>query len=95
MRLLLPLILSIAAAGLARGDDHDAAYRLRERRDILPLEELLKRLDLGGDTRILEIESELEHGRLVYEIEYVGRDGRIREVLIDARSGKILSEEED
>jgi len=97
MRLLLPMaILSLAVVALAcadDGDDHDEAYRLREQREILPLEELLRRLDLGEDTRILEIESEFEHGRYVYEIEYLDHRGRIHEVLIDARSGEVLAEE--
>jgi uncharacterized membrane protein YkoI len=89
------VILSLAAVGIVHGDDYEDAYRLRERREILPLEELLRRLDLGADTRILEIESELEHGRHVYEIEYLDRTGRIREVLIDARSGEVLPDQEE
>lgn len=96
MRLLLPLILALAAAGLSvADDDHDRALRLRERREILPLEELLLRLDLGQGARILEIESEMEQGDPVYEIEYVDGSGRIREVLIDAKSGRVLAGEEE
>jgi uncharacterized membrane protein YkoI len=94
MLALTAVILSVTVLGIGYGDDdHEEAYRLRERREILSLEELLRRLDLGADTRILEIESEFEHGRHVYEIEYLNPDGRVREVLIDAGSGEILSEE--
>ena len=94
MRLFLSMvILSLVVVGNGHGDDYEEAYRLRERQEILPLEELLHRLDLGVDTRILEIESEFEHGRYVYEIEYLDRMGRIHEVLIDARSGEVLAEE--
>ena len=96
MRLLLTMtILSLAVVGIGYGDDYEDAYRLRARQEILSLEELLRRLDLGADTRILEIESELEHGRHVYEIEYLDRRGRIREVLIDARSGEVLADQEE
>jgi uncharacterized membrane protein YkoI len=96
MRIFIPAaILSLLAAGAVQGDDYEEAFRLRESREILPLEELMRRLDLGPDARILEIESEFEHGRRVYEIEYVSGNGRIREVLIDARSGEILADEED
>ena len=65
--------------------------------EILPLEELLRRAELGADTRILEIEIELEleHGHHAYEIEYVDGSGRIREVLIDAQTGKVLSGQEE
>jgi uncharacterized membrane protein YkoI len=96
MRLFLSiLILPLLVVGNGYADDHEAAYRLRERREILPLEELLRRLNLGADTRILEIESEFEHGRRVYEIEYLDRNGRIHEVLIDAGSGEVLADEEE
>mgnify|MGYP003572915579 FL=1 len=96
MRLFPPLLIPLfLAAPAGQGDDYEEAFRLRESREILPLEELMRRLDLGPDARILEIESEFEHGRRVYEIEYLSGNGRIREVLIDARTGEILADEED
>ena len=97
MRLLIPLALALAsaaAAPLKADDDHDSALRLRERREILSLEELMHRLDLGKDVRILEIESEMEHGAALYEIEYVERGGRIRKIRVDARSGQLLGDED-
>ena len=97
MRLLIPLALALAfaaAAPVKADDDHDSALRLRERREILPLEEIMRRLDLGKDVRILEIESEIEHGAALYEIEYVERGGRIRKIRVDARSGQMLREED-
>ena len=54
----------------------------------------MHRLGLGQDARILEIESEIEHGATVYEIEYVEPTGRIREVQVDARTGEVLEEED-
>jgi uncharacterized membrane protein YkoI len=97
MRLLIPLALALASAAAApvkADDDHDSALRLRERREILPLEEIMRRLDLGQDVRILEIESEMEHGAALYEIEYVERGGRIRKIRVDARSGQLLGDED-
>lgn len=91
---VLPLVLALLAAGLAAGlaadGDHEQAYRLRERAEILPLAEILDRLGLAPDDRILEVETEFEHGRRVYEIEYVTGQGRIVEVEVDARSGEVL-----
>ena len=89
------VVLSLTVIGAAYGEDHDTALRLREREEILPLEDLLRRAELGADVRILEIESELERGRRVYEVEYVDSGGRVREVLIDARTGEVLAHEED
>ena len=97
MRLLIPLALALASAAAApvkADDDHDSALRLRERREILPLEEIMRRMDLGKDVRILEIESEMEHGAALYEIEYVERGGRIRKIRVDARSGQLLGDED-
>lgn len=96
MRYLLALLLALATvAASVADDDHDRALWRRERREILPLEELLRRLDLGEGVRILEIESEMAHGDPAYKIEYLDAGGRIREVLIDAKSGQILADEED
>lgn len=99
----LPLSMSIVAAGILAvavfsrlpGSDYEDALRLRERREILPLEDLLRRAGLDADARILEIESEFEHGRRVYEVEYLDAQGRIHEILIDAGSGEVLGQEDD
>ncbi|MCG6863624.1 MAG: hypothetical protein LJE70_20560 [Chromatiaceae bacterium] len=88
-------IVALALAGICQGDDYEEAYRLRERREILPLEELLRQHDLGPGSRILEIETEFEHGRPLYEIEYLDDSGRIREILIDPRTGQALPHGED
>jgi uncharacterized membrane protein YkoI len=91
MRILLPAaILTLVAIDPCHGHDYEEAYRLRERREILPLEELLRRHDLGPGTRILEIETEVEHGRLLYEIEYLDGSGRVREIWMDARTGETV-----
>lgn len=92
--LVLALAVTAVASAVPADDDHDRALRLREDRLVLPLEDLLQRLDLGPDARILELESEYEHGRHVYEIEYVDGGGRVREVYIDAATGEILEHED-
>lgn len=96
----LPIICLALAVGMTAGtgiadDDHEEALRLREQAEILPLEQILQRLGLGPDARILEIETEIEHGRYLYEIEYLTADGRVYEALVDARSGEILEQDED
>ena len=89
------LFFSLLVVGSGNADDYEEAYRLRERKEILPLEEPLRRAGQPPRARIQEIETELEHGRRVYEIELLDGDGRIRELTIDARSGTVLSDEED
>ena len=91
----LALALAAASAPVRADDDHDSALRLQERREILPLEVLLRRLGLSEDVRILEIESEIKHGAALYEIEYVEpSSGRIRKIRVDARTGGVLPEDD-
>ena len=75
-------------------DVHNQARKLMERGDILPLEQILKRMpDVNG--RILEVELEHEHGRMVYEVETLNPNGHVREYMFDAQTGKLLSVEEE
>lgn len=98
MRRKIILLLTLAAGGLTLAnvladDDHEEARRLRRDDEILPLETIVERAGLGADTRILEVETEFEYGRRVYEIEYVTAGGRVMEVVVDARSGEVLQQE--
>lgn len=72
--------------------DHALAFKLRKEGKILPLEEIIKRARLHPDEHIIEVELEEEHGTLVYELEFIGRDGVVRERLYDASSGKLIKE---
>ena len=88
--LMLGALAGLFAGGGMADSDHEEAYRLRQEADILPLERIFDSAGLGADARILEVEAEFEEGRSVYEIEYVTRDGRIMEVVVDARTGVVL-----
>jgi uncharacterized membrane protein YkoI len=76
-------------------DDHMEAKRLLETGEILPLEDLLKKLRQILPGKVLEIELEREDHQIVYEVELLGKDGVIKEVYINARTGKVLSIKED
>jgi len=94
--LLVLTALSPALPASARGDrDHDAARKAFERGEILPLSDILKRLQKTAPGEVLEVELEREDGRLIYEIEILERSGRVLEYEIDARTGDILKVEGD
>ena len=93
--LLLLLTVGLLPAGLSAGDDHVRARAWVESGRVLPLAEILKRLPLELDGRLLEAELEEEHGRPVYELEWLTLDGRVLELEIDARDGTLLEREED
>lgn len=90
MTSLLPVAVAAAA-----GDriDQDEARELVQRGEMLPLTELLERHADRTAGHLLDVDLEREHGRLVYEIEVLGSDGRVREFEFDARDGRLLKEE--
>ncbi len=96
--LLLPALLAGLGAGPAWADDDDdyeTARRLRASGSILPLTEVLKRLQADFPGRVLETELEGSGKRRVYEIKLLGRDGTVREFKVDAVTGKRLSSRDD
>ena len=76
-------------------DDYMEAKRLLETGEILPLEDLLKNLRQTFPGIILDIELEREDHQIVYEVELLGKDGIVREIYINAKTGKVLSIKED
>lgn len=90
------LFLALVMPASARDLDQDEALRLREKGIIQPLETLLQNaLGRHPGARLLEAELEEEDDVLVYEIELLTSDGVVREIELDASSGKILKDEED
>jgi uncharacterized membrane protein YkoI len=95
MPVILALLLSSPAQVVQADDDYIEAKRLRESGEIMPLEEILKNVRRTYTGRILEVELENEKGRVIYELEILGDDSIVREIYIDAKSGELLSVEED
>ena len=95
--LFLALVLGTTSPfGLTDGEpDADTARQGVEAGTILPLEELLARHRQRIPGRLLDLELEREHGRLVYELEVVDDQGRVHEIYLDARSGEWLDREID
>jgi uncharacterized membrane protein YkoI len=92
--LLLISILSpiyIASAS----NDHVEARQLIANGEILPLESILKNVRQTYPGKILEVELEKEHGKIIYEIEILDNNGTVIEVYIDATTGKLLSTEQE
>lgn len=77
------------------GDDHDEAKKLLESGDILPLENILKKVRALQPGKILDIELESEHNRTIYEIELLTPEGRVLELTIDAKTAELLSTENE
>ncbi len=89
------LLTLTALTTAADDDDHERARVLRESARVLPLAEVLERVGRRVPGRLLEAELEEHQGGFVYELEIIGTDGVVREVLVDAANGALLSAEQD
>jgi uncharacterized membrane protein YkoI len=89
--------LLLAAAASAHCDDIDyrEAHRLVQEGRILPLAEILERVQSEVPGQVIEVELELDDGVYEYELKIISPDGKVLEVEVDAASGKILDIEDD
>lgn len=76
-------------------DDHLEARRLVESGEVLPLQSILDKYRTDYPGRVIEVELEKKHGKIIYEIEIVDDSGEVRELYIDARNGELLREKKD
>lgn len=76
-------------------EDHDRAKILREQGEIRPLPEILEKAQREHPGQILEVELEEEAGKIIYELEFLDEKGRVWEMKYDAKSGVLLSSEEE
>ena len=94
------LVLLLSSASLSAHDlGQDEALRLRQEGVIAPLEQLLgPALERYPGAKLLDAELE-EHKdrsvRYIYEIELLTVEGVVREIELDASTGKLLKDKED
>ncbi len=62
---------------------------------ILSLDDILSKHPERLHGRLLDLEVEREHGRIIYELEFLRENGRVVEFEIDAASGMVLEESYD
>jgi uncharacterized membrane protein YkoI len=98
--LLLGMLAMSVSSGMAgdkkhRPGEHNAVREALQRGEVLPLVKILAiaSKEVPGD--VIEVELEDEGEALVYEIKILTSTGRVREVEIDARTGTVLSIEDD
>ena len=93
---LAALLLALVPLAPALDVDQDEALRLRQSGEVLSFQAILREAeDRYPGARLLEAELDDDDGELIYEIELLTRDGVVRELEIDARSGRLLEDEVD
>ncbi|MBT8440162.1 MAG: hypothetical protein HKP55_01850 [Gammaproteobacteria bacterium] len=89
--LMAGLIVFYSWLPVFASDDHDEVRDLKNRGEIIALYELINKAGLT-EVKILEAELEREHGKLVYELEFLDAEGRVFEQYFDAMTGDPLTE---
>jgi len=90
----LSLALSFAdgagARSRDRNDDQDLARQALQRGEVLPIARILELVaqHLPGD--VIEVQLDERRGRLEYEIRVLTPSGRVRELVLDARTGAFV-----
>ena len=89
-------LLAFCSLAVARDLDQDEALQLRQQGVILPLEQLLQQaLDRHPGAKLLEAELEEKHGVYIYEVELLDTEGVVRELDLEAATGRLLKDKED
>lgn len=98
--LALLAVVSTAPAAVAKPKDPDKAARKQAdhelarqavlRREVVPLPRILQLANGYQPGEVIEVELESKKGFLHYDVHVLTAAGVVRELLIDARSGKLV-----
>ncbi|MDQ6971261.1 MAG: PepSY domain-containing protein [Mariprofundaceae bacterium] len=91
--LLAIAIFSAPLTGMA--DEVDRVRELRDMGHILPLSQLLRKIELKYPGTLLDVDLEEEKGRVIYEIDLVGKDHVVHHIELDAHNGDIIAVDKD
>lgn len=93
--LVIIVVLAASPAIASKDIDHNEAQVLREQGVILPLENILHKVEKIRPGRIMEVELEKKRGRYIYEIEIADPKGKVWELKVNASDGSLISQEQD
>ncbi|GAD22333.1 PepSY domain-containing protein [Acidovorax sp. MR-S7] len=89
---LLALALAMLGAGRPHAGerDHELARQALQQGQVLPLRQVLDKVESEYQGQVLKIEFERDDGRYIYEIRLLQRDGRMAKLKVDAVDGRVL-----
>jgi uncharacterized iron-regulated membrane protein len=90
---VLALGLGVGAVLSSHADerkDHDRARAALKAGEILPLQDVLDRVQRSHPGEVLEVELEREDGRWIYELKLLQSGGRLLRLDVDARTAVVL-----
>lgn len=91
--LALALITGPGMMSVTRADssDHERARRAVEAGEVLPLREVLARVEVEHPGQVMELELERDDGMWLYEIKILQAGGVLIKLEVDARDGRVLA----
>lgn len=91
-RLVAMLLVTIAASAVHADErkDHDRARAALKAGEVLPLQEVLSRVQRSHPGDVLEVELERKEGRWVYELRLLQDGGRLLRLDVDAKTAAVL-----
>ncbi len=97
--LALAAFATLSAADATAGDKkkgHEAARAALARHEVLPLTRILAIAAERAPGEVIEVElEEAGPGRLKYDLKILAKNGRVRELELDAKTGATLKLEDD
>jgi uncharacterized membrane protein YkoI len=90
MAVLLAAVLTAPAARADDRRDHERARAAVQAGEVLPLPELLQRLQRTHPGQVLELELEREDGRWIYEVRLLQPGGQLLKLEVDAATAQVL-----
>ena len=97
MRIALAALLLLAAVAVQpavprafSGSEQDSAREAVKSGEIRSLKDILRSVRRQVDGEVLDTQLEEAGGGYVYRVKVLGNDGRVRVLMIDARTGKVL-----
>ncbi len=93
LRCVLALCLGACSVSSAHADDrrdHDRARAALKASEVLPLQDVLEKVQRSHPGELLEVELEREDGRWVYELKLLQSNGRLLRLDVDAKTATVL-----
>ncbi|MBI4966568.1 MAG: PepSY domain-containing protein [Rhodospirillales bacterium] len=87
---LVLLGLMLVSAPALADRDSDRARRAVQAGDIRPLAEALAKVEATHPGRVLDVELEDEHAKMIYEVKLLTAEGQVLKIILDAKSLEIL-----
>lgn len=90
LALTLSIGFAVSSASARDSDDHDRARAAVQAGEVLPLAQVIERLQRTHPGQVLELELEREDGRWIYEVKLLQADGQLLKLELDARTADVL-----